>query len=48
MQFLILLSLIVWSLINPNQNLTVNFVGLVIAIASATQDITVDALKLNK
>ena len=49
MQFLILLSLIVWSLINPNQNLALLIsVGLVIAIASATQDITVDALRIEQ
>ena len=46
MQIVILLSLISWSLINPNTNLAlVISIGLIIAIASATQDITVDALK---
>jgi hypothetical protein len=49
MQVAILLSLIVWSFINPTQNLALLIsIGLIIAIASATQDITVDALRMNK
>ena len=49
MQFIILLSLILWSIINPTQNLAlVITVGLIIAIASATQDITVDALRIEQ
>jgi len=49
MQTIILLSLVVWSLINPTQNLALLIaVGLVIAIASATQDITVDALRIEQ
>ena len=49
MQIIILLSLIVWSAINPTQNLTLLIsVGLIIAIASATQDITVDALRIEQ
>ena len=49
MQTIIILSLIVWSLINPTQNLALLIaVGLVIAIASATQDITVDALRIEQ
>ncbi len=49
MQIIILLSLIVWSMINPTQNLALLIaVGLVIAIASATQDITVDALRIEQ
>ena len=49
MQIIILLSLIVWSLINPTQNLALLItVGLVIAVASATQDITVDALRIEQ
>ncbi len=49
MQVAILLSLLVWSFINPTQNLTLLiFVGLIIAIASATQDITVDALRIEQ
>jgi len=49
MQFTILLSLIVWSYINPTQNLALLItVGLIIAIASATQDITVDALRIEQ
>ncbi len=49
MQVAILLSLIIWSLINPNQNLALLIsVGLVIAIASASQDITVDALRIEQ
>ena len=49
MQTIILLSLIFWSVINPTTNLTlVISIGLIIAIASATQDITVDALRIEQ
>ena len=49
MQLTILLSLIFWSTINPTENLAlVITVGLIIAIASATQDITVDALRIEQ
>ena len=49
MQVFILLSLIVWSLINPTQNLALLITfGLIIAIASATQDITIDALRIEQ
>jgi len=49
MQALILISLIIWSYINPTENLyLLIFVGLIIAIASATQDITVDALRIEQ
>ena len=49
MQFIILLSLFLWSIINPTENLAlVISVGLIIAIASATQDITVDALRIEQ
>ena len=49
MQLIILASLVLWSLINPTENLAlVITVGLLIAIASATQDITVDALRIEQ
>ena len=49
MQLVILLSLLVWSIINPTENLALIItVGLIIAIASATQDITVDALRIEQ
>jgi len=49
MQTIILISLVFWSLINPTTNLAlVISVGLIIAIASATQDITVDALRIEQ
>ena len=49
MQSIILISLIFWSAINPTINLAlVISVGLIIAIASATQDITVDALRIEQ
>ena len=49
MQLIILLSLIFWSLVNPTANLVlVIAIGLIIAIASATQDITVDALRIEQ
>ncbi len=49
MQFFILISLVCWSTIDPSANLwAVIAIGLVIAIASATQDITVDALRIEQ
>ena len=49
MQILILISLFLWSIINPTENLAlVILIGLIIAIASATQDITVDALRIEQ
>ena len=49
MQFIILVSLVGWSTINPTANLgAVIAIGLIIAIASATQDITVDALRIEQ
>jgi len=49
MQFIILISLICWSVVDPTANLgLVITIGLIIAIASATQDITVDALRIEQ
>ena len=49
MQILILFSLFLWSLIDPSENLVlVISVGLLIAVSSATQDITVDALRIEQ
>ncbi|MDA7552575.1 MFS transporter [Candidatus Pelagibacter sp.] len=49
MQIAILICLITWSFINPTENLALLIsVGLIIAIASATQDITVDALRIEQ
>ena len=49
MQSIILLSLFIWSLIDPSEKLYfVILVGLIIAVASATQDITVDALRIEQ
>jgi MFS transporter, PAT family, beta-lactamase induction signal transducer AmpG len=49
MQAIILISLICWSLVDPSANLAlVITIGLIIAIASATQDITVDALRIEQ
>ena len=49
MQIIILISLICWSLVDPTANLAlVISIGLIIAIASATQDITVDALRIEQ
>ena len=49
MQTMILICLLLWSLIDPTYNLTfVIGIGLVIAIASSTQDITVDALRIEQ
>ena len=47
MQILILISLFLWSINDPSENLSLIIgVGLIIAVASATQDITVDALRI--
>jgi PAT family beta-lactamase induction signal transducer AmpG len=49
MQITILVCLIIWSFINPTENLTLLImIGLIIAIASSTQDITVDALRIEQ
>ena len=49
MQFIILVSLVCWSVVDPTANLgLVIIIGLIIAIASATQDITVDALRIEQ
>ena len=49
MQVLILVALVLWSIINPVDNLKmVIFIGLIIAISSATQDITIDALRIEQ
>ena len=49
MQLSILICLAIWSVINPTENLAlVISVGLIIAISSATQDITVDALRIEQ
>ena len=49
MQTIILICLACWSTINPTANLSlVISIGLIIAIASATQDITVDALRIEQ
>ena len=48
-QSIILLALLVWSLLNPNEQLWMIIgIGLIIAIASATQDITIDALRIEQ
>ena len=49
MQLAILICLVCWSIIDPTANLgLVITIGLIIAIASATQDITVDALRIEQ
>jgi len=49
MQIFILVSLFLWSFIDPSENLAlVITVGLIIAIASSTQDITLDALRIEQ
>ena len=49
MQIIILIGLVFWSFINPVQNLhLVIAAGFIIALASATQDITVDALRIEQ
>jgi len=49
MQFIILVSLVCWSADEPTANLgLVITIGLIIAIASATQDINIDALRIEQ
>ena len=49
LQAVILVCLFLWSAVEPTANLTgVIAIGLVIAIASATQDITIDALRIEQ
>ncbi len=49
MQSIIILSLIIWSLVDPKTNLMfIIFIGLIIAISSASQDITIDALRIEQ
>ena len=49
MQLIIFISLLVWSFLDPSKNLwLVIAVGLGIAISSATQDITIDALRIEQ
>ena len=51
LQAVILVCLVLWSAVDPTANLTgvvAVAVGLVIAIASATQDITIDALRIEQ
>ncbi|MEM7260186.1 MAG: MFS transporter, partial [Pseudomonadota bacterium] len=49
MQVAIVVSLAIWSIVNPVDNLeAVIFIGLIVAISSATQDITIDALRIEQ
>ena len=49
MQSIIIISLLIWSLLEPNKNLNLIILfGLIIAIASSTQDITIDALRIEQ
>ena len=49
MQLIIFISLLMWSLLDPSKNLwLVIAVGLGIALSSSTQDITIDALRIEQ
>ena len=49
MQSIILFSLLIWSNLDPKDNLfLIIAIGLTIAISSATQDITIDALRIEQ
>lgn len=49
LQAIMLLSLLVWTQLNPTENLwMIVAIGLVMAICSATQDITIDALRIEQ
>ena len=49
MQLSMCLCLLIWSFVNPSNNLIlIIFIGLLIAIFSATQDISIDALRIEQ
>ncbi len=49
LQGIILVALALWSLLAPDANLTaIVFLGLIISIASATQDVAIDALRIEQ
>ena len=49
MQLVIFLCLCIWSVLQPSADLyLIVFIGLVIAISSSTQDITIDALRIEQ
>ena len=49
MQSFIFICLLLWSFLDPNENLwLIVAIGLGIAISSATQDITIDALRIEQ
>ena len=49
MQLIILIAVITWSFLDPTKNLwLIIAVGLGIAVSSATQDITIDALRIEQ
>ena len=49
MQFLILFSIFTWSILSPENNLFwIGLIALLIAISSALQDITIDALRIEQ
>lgn len=49
MQFFIILCLLIWFLLKPSENFSlIIFIGLIIAICSATQDIIIDALRIEQ
>ncbi|MEL6962276.1 MAG: MFS transporter [Pseudomonadota bacterium] len=49
LQLIILISLLLWSTLSPKENLAlIVAVGLAIAISSASQDITIDALRIEQ
>ena len=49
MQLLIGICLLLWFFLDPNQNLfLIIFIGLLIAIFSSSQDISIDALRIEQ
>ena len=49
LQLIIFVSLLAWSFVNPTDNLALVIgIGLIIAISSASQDITIDALRIEQ
>ena len=49
MQSIIIICLLIWGFVNPKDNLNIVIaIGLIIAISSSTQDITIDALRIEQ
>ena len=49
MQIILFICLCIWSVLQPSTDIyLIVFIGLIIAISSSTQDITIDALRIEQ